>query len=183
MCKNLKKITDLCVSRDLSGCLMATLHANRSACLYNMHYYHQAIDDIDTALSLPYPEHLHHKVLERKARCHLAINDLKQAVDSFKRALTSLDKSDLNLPAKQKKESDFSIMIELMMKSSTCRVENNKIKHDSCLPMVPQLTNGTNEQYPSASNSVGFCESETEGRYAVANGNIQAGEENFRYFF
>lgn len=155
---------------------MATLHANRSACLYNMKLYHESVQDVSTSLSLPYPENLHHKVLERRARCFLALNDLKRAMENFKTALTSLDMAGLNVEAKQRKEHDFTIMISLMTKTLEKQGEHRREQRKSVLPAVPELTNGVNEQYPSASNSVGFCESENEGRFAIANGDIQAGE-------
>lgn len=157
--------------------MLSTLHANRSASLYNMNEYHHALNDISTALSLPYPDKLHHKVLERQAKCYLAINELKRAVHSFKQALTSLDKCDLNLPAKQKKESDFSTMIALLSKTLEKQGEQKKkLKAKPKLPAVPEVKSGRNKHFPSASDVVNFCESDVEGRYAVAGENIQAGK-------
>ena len=66
--------------------MLAFSLANRSACLFRMKFYLEAINDIQMALSLNYPRGSKHKLYERMARCHLA---LKQG-DKAKLALTIL---------------------------------------------------------------------------------------------
>lgn len=62
---------------------MSVALANRSAALYHMEDYDQALRDI--SLAMPnYPKYLSHKLYERKARCHLAKKDFEDALKAFK---------------------------------------------------------------------------------------------------
>lgn len=62
---------------------MSIVYANRSAALYHIEDYDQALRDI--SLAMPnYPKHLLHKLYERKARCHLAQKDFDEAMKAFK---------------------------------------------------------------------------------------------------
>ncbi len=62
---------------------MSIVYANRSAVLYHMEDYDQALRDI--SLAMPhYPKNLSHKLYERKARCHLAQKDFDDAIKAFK---------------------------------------------------------------------------------------------------
>lgn len=156
---------------------MSILHANRSACFYNADQHEAALDDIKTALLLPYPKHLHHKLHEREARCHMAFDNLLPAVEAFKRALVSLDDCQLESSVRMKKNSDFGIMIELLSKTLKSKnyKNNKKIKTISKLPPVPQLSKPVNHNYQSASNAVTFDSNQEMGRFAVAAEAIKAG--------
>lgn len=57
--------------------------ANRSAALYHLKLYDQALDDIELALPA-YPKRLLYKLTERKARCLLAKNELVASLQWFK---------------------------------------------------------------------------------------------------
>lgn len=134
------------------------------------------MDDIEQCLKLPYPENIQYKVLERRARCYLALNELKSAVDSFKIAMPALGKSNLEAPSRLKKESDFSVMVALL--SKTLKDGAPKKKGDNskiALPPVPKFQS-KNENYPSACTSVKIENKPDEGRFAVANCNIEPGE-------
>lgn len=163
---------------------MSVLHANRSACLYNLQEYEASLEDISSAFALPYPKNIHHKLYERRAKCHMAYHELEPALDSFRKALTSLDDSKLDTNAKMKKSNDFTIMIELLTKSITNKTNNmqkgkdKKKENTSKLPVVPQLSRESNKKYPSASNSVDFDSNPKEGRFAIAAERIEAGNVN-----
>lgn len=62
---------------------LAIIIANRSAALYHLQQYEFALMDIDIALSMNYPKELTFKVLDRKARCYLALKWNKEAILSF----------------------------------------------------------------------------------------------------
>lgn len=68
---------------NVEGEEMSIVYANRSAVLYRMEDFDQALRDI--SLAMPhYPKHLSHKLYERKARCHLAQKDFDDAMQAFK---------------------------------------------------------------------------------------------------
>lgn len=57
--------------------------ANRSAALYHMENYDQALLDIALA-EKGYPKHMLYKLKERCARCYLAKKDYEPALKSFR---------------------------------------------------------------------------------------------------
>lgn len=57
--------------------------ANRSAALYHLKQYEFALMDIEVALSMNYPKELSFKILDRKARCYLALKWNKEAILAF----------------------------------------------------------------------------------------------------
>lgn len=157
--------------------LLSTLYANRSAAYYFLNQYKNSLQDIELCLMLPYPEDLQYKVLERRARCHLALNNLKKAIDDFKSTMPSLLKSKLDSQNRQKKEYDISIMIALL--SKTLSEGAPKKKPDAAkdvLPPVPKLAGKKNQNYPAASDLIRIERNPTEGRYGVANSEIKTGE-------
>lgn len=166
------------MQKNILGDLLSILYANRSACMYNMQLFHDVLSDINMCLSYPYPENLQYKVQERRARSYLALDDLKNAISAFKLALTALDKASgkLDMAARQKKEADFCIMIDLLTKTLSKQGKKMTKGKDNKTPIIPILSKVKNENYPSASSAVAFTESVTEGRYAVANENINAGD-------
>lgn len=60
----------------------AILLANRSAALYHMEKYDDALQDIELAEAF-YPVEMLYKLKERSARCHLAKKNLERALKSF----------------------------------------------------------------------------------------------------
>ena len=64
--------------------MLAYSLGNRSACLFRMELYQEAIDDLQLALSLNYPNDARHKLYERLGRSYLAIEDLSRAKEAFK---------------------------------------------------------------------------------------------------
>lgn len=59
------------------------LLANRSAALYHMEKYEQAIQDMEFAEE-DYPKEMMHKIKERTARCYLAMKSYDKSLNSFK---------------------------------------------------------------------------------------------------
>ncbi|CAG2060348.1 unnamed protein product [Timema podura] len=153
-------------SRDLSVSV-----ANRSAALYHLKQYQPALDDIAFVSTLDYPLELSYKVLDRKARCLLAMNQLKDALEAFKATLKALDGAKLPDERRMKWQSDIQIMIAML-------VRNKELTNDPLPPSVtvlPHVSGGRNKHYESASAAVNVCRSEEMGRYAVAATDIKAG--------
>nr|CAD7438443.1 unnamed protein product [Timema bartmani] len=153
-------------SRDLSVSV-----ANRSAALYHLKQYQPALDDIAFVSTLDYPLELNYKVLDRKARCLLAMNQLKDALEAFKATLKALDGAKLPDERRMKWQSDIQIMIAMLAR-------NKELTNDPLPPSVtvlPHVSGGRNKHYESASAAVNVCRSEEMGRYAVAAIDIKAG--------
>ncbi|XP_061752749.1 SET and MYND domain-containing protein 4 [Nerophis ophidion] len=56
---------------------LALCYANRSAALYHLHHYQEALDDVEAAKRSGYPAHLLHKLEKRRSQCvaHLPSSD------------------------------------------------------------------------------------------------------------
>lgn len=132
---------------------------------------------MDLCLSLPYPKNLEYKVQDRRARCYLALNDLSHAVETFKKTMSALAESNLTMEIRLKKEADVAVMIALLTKTlSETKAQKKQQNAKSELPPVPNVSGSKNKKYPSASNLVHFTNAPGEGRFAVAEGNIEPGE-------
>lgn len=70
-------------------------------------------------LELPYPKELKYKVLDRKARCHLALNNHPAAMAEFRNTLQALDDSKLPTEKKLKMQTDIQIMLGIMARPKT----------------------------------------------------------------
>lgn len=62
---------------------VAVILANRSAALYHLKHYDQALRDLDLAIP-DYNKKMVYKLKERKAKCFLAKNEFAQALQYFK---------------------------------------------------------------------------------------------------
>ncbi|XP_063244730.1 SET and MYND domain-containing protein 4 isoform X5 [Bacillus rossius redtenbacheri] len=151
---------------------MAVAVANRSAALYHLQDYQQTLDDIRLALSLGYPLQLHYKVLERRARCLLATNQLNDALEAFKTTLTCLDAAaKLPLDKRMKTQKNIQIMIAILLKNKS--LENAPLPATS---RMPAPSRGVSPELPSASHAVAVEWSEQGGRFATATRDVAPGE-------
>ncbi|BES93949.1 set and mynd domain-containing protein [Nesidiocoris tenuis] len=148
---------------------LAVIRANRSAALYHLDEFRAAIMDIDVAFSLGYSKHLHHKALDRKARCQLGLKQNHSALQTFRETLRSLDDAKIPTESRQKKQVDIQIMLGLLTKNKAIdeKIEANENK--------ARIEGELNPRYKSASKAVSFSYSEAEGRFAQANSHIQSG--------
>lgn len=62
----------------------AIILANRSAALYHLERYIETLQDIKRSLDLKYPKEMSYKLLDRQARCYLALKQYPQAIHCFK---------------------------------------------------------------------------------------------------
>ena len=64
--------------------------ANRSLALVRLDKHQAALDDISLALEAGYPQENRHKLLERRAKCHLHLGQYREAEHSLQGGLASL---------------------------------------------------------------------------------------------
>lgn len=50
-----------------------------------------ALRDAEMAFENNYPKEMHHKLLERMGRCHLALCEYTKAKDNFEKAIKSIE--------------------------------------------------------------------------------------------
>lgn len=146
------------------------LRANRSAVLYELNEYELALNDIEKALKIGYPTDLLYKILDRKAKCLLALKQHQKAIKAFRETIIALDDAKISLERRQKWQKDIQIMLAVMAK--------NNVK-DERLPTksnVIKIKGKRNAVYTSASNLVDIKYNENAGRYAEASAEIPCGE-------
>ncbi|XP_044741757.1 SET and MYND domain-containing protein DDB_G0284059 [Chrysoperla carnea] len=159
---------------------VAIIRANRSAVLQHLKLYRLALIDIECALKMDYPKDMQYKLHERKARIYLALKKHADALDAFKRTISTLSDCKLPLERKQQLQMDAQIMVGMLSKDknvlnskqSDFNLDVKKVRSD----YLPELTAKCNTEYPNASELVKFEFNENLGRYAVANNDIQVGD-------
>ncbi|XP_019536792.2 SET and MYND domain-containing protein 4 [Aedes albopictus] len=142
----------------------AIILANRSAALYHLEKYDQALKDIQRAIDHNYPKDLMYKLTERKARCYLGKKDHVKALQCFKDTLPALDDCKLPLERRQKLERDAQIMIKLLPKNIEAEAKLAKAKKAN--PAEPK-----NPPHPEhyVEKGLYFDYSQEEGRFAKTN--------------
>ncbi|XP_058819600.1 SET and MYND domain-containing protein 4-like isoform X2 [Topomyia yanbarensis] len=92
--------------------------ANRSAALFHLNKFEEALKDIDLSIYLYYPNSMQYKLMERKARCYIALKDLPAALDFYRETCTALGDSNLcpemqkeMIIATKKKVEDLEVYI------------------------------------------------------------------------
>ena len=92
--------------------------ANRSAAFYRLNDHELTLQDVDLALNESYPAKLRYKVLDRRARCLLALHQYGEAREAFRATLLALDEaSDLDVEKRRKWQMDVQIMLKMMDKT------------------------------------------------------------------
>ena len=84
-------------SKEFSICL-----ANRSAVLFSLKWYKQALDDIQLALLSGYPDELAYKLYERQGKIRASFKDVDGACESYKLAVKYIEVA-TKLPEDKKK--------------------------------------------------------------------------------
>merc|ERR1712156_861302 len=155
-------------SKDLAIAL-----ANRSAVLFSLKAYHLSLDDIKLAFDSGYPEELHFKLLERKAKILYFFKQFIDARDTYKQLLKSLDVAKVDANKKLKIQKETQNAIKMFDKAPSVYNDPNVIMHvQTDLPKLPDK----NKKYPALSNAVCFQYEPGRGRFAIAQRYIKVGE-------
>lgn len=93
--------------------------ANRSAVLFSLKAYHLSLDDIKLAFESGYPEELHFKLLERKAKILFFFKQFLDARDAYKQLLKSLDYAKVDAAKKIKIQKDCQTALKHFDKGHT----------------------------------------------------------------
>lgn len=166
--------------------LMAYAYANRSAALYRKQLYKECLMDINTALSLGYPEEKSRKLKERGDKALAEIvksmghenggaNTSENPFDSSAKDTETSRK----FPLIKSVRSDTEIKEQI--EDGTSLLEKPKYLIDDG---PPQLIYGPSKEAPSASDGVQISFSEKFGRHLIATkefrpGDVMAVEEPF----
>lgn len=139
---------------------MAISYANRSAIFFSVDRSEECLKDIETALSLNYPESLKPKLLFRKGACYA-----KLANESLMDSKSWLKAVPLNDNSRQ--------TMKKYLRNCPSVKERPVILDES--NVIPELKSPS-PKYPCASDAVQVRYSKTSGRHVVATRDIEIGE-------
>ncbi|XP_055641050.1 SET and MYND domain-containing protein DDB_G0273589-like isoform X2 [Toxorhynchites rutilus septentrionalis] len=134
----------------------AIVLANRSAVLFHLKKYDQAVLDMDLSIELNYPQDMMYKLMERKARCYLGNKDPLKALKYYRECFEALSSSKLkgeNL-LKWTKRID-KIICDLELHIATVKKYLEPVKSRTVRKFVPHFD-----------KSLYFDCTEEEGRFA-----------------
>ncbi|XP_066591928.1 SET and MYND domain-containing protein 4-like [Prorops nasuta] len=159
---------------------LGVMLANRSASLYHLGRYEDALQDADEALKIGYPKELQYKLEERRAKCHLALQNDLEAIEAFRATLKSLDWAKVASDKRAKLEVDVRSMLVVMEKGmqlkskKKAQIPPKKVieTKENKLPKISQ----PNPMYPNSSDAIEIRISNEAGRYGVATRDIIPGE-------
>lgn len=141
--------------------------ANRSAALFHLQKFDEALSDISRSINLGYPKELCYKLHERSAQCYLAKKIYKKASEAFKKTITALDDSKLTIDKRAQIEKNAIIMIKLLEKENKTKKQSD----NKCIEVTPS---------EFITDSIAIDSNEEEGRHAKALKDIQIGEDILR---
>lgn len=154
------------------GELLALGFANRSAALFHLERFPEALDDIHMALSEGYPSKLLYKLFDRQALCLLKLGEVSKARESLQQLLLALDESSMESDKLDSwRESTITRIDQIAGKEDFTLITKSK----SCEKTLPPLPS-SNPRFPSASGAVEVRYTEDLGRHAVATAPVSTGE-------
>jgi len=163
------------VGKDGKSRELAMILANRSAVLFSLKAFDLALDDIELAFQMGYPDDLAYKLYDRRAKSLLPFKRMKEAEAAYKQALQFLDKA-----KKLDKDKKLQVQKDIMQALNFFKNAPTSMKNEPELdvhpkPDVPTIPK-TNPLYPVMSDAVNFKYEEDRGRFAVASRDITVGE-------
>ncbi|XP_049885417.1 SET and MYND domain-containing protein 4-like [Pectinophora gossypiella] len=152
--------------------------ANRSAALLRMKRFKECLTDVALAIDSNYPTEQRHKLLLRRADCHIELGERQNAQDALREATDYA--ATLNLSAAH--SAEFERHIKLLEKKLEVVVETVDEDEDE----LPPCHNGENPEFQAASNAIELRRSESAGRYvatkeAVRRGDVLFSEEPYAW--
>lgn len=156
--------------------LYAICLANRSAALYHLKDYRHCVKDIDEALEHHYPRELKHKLYKRKARLLSHMKQHEDAREAYRQALKWLDWAKMERDKRIEHQNDIQKWLKLYEAGKGAKNFELDDEPTEKLPLIPEVTNGRNEKYPSLSKKVDVRCDNQQGRYVVAVEDIEPGD-------
>lgn len=154
---------------------LAILLANRSAVLFSLKAFPLALDDIELAFEMGYPDDLAFKLYDRRAKCLLPFKRMAEAEAAYKLALQYLDKAK-KLPEEKKKKTQKDILQALnFFKNAPESMRRDEAMDIHLEPELPDMPH-KNPLYPVMSDAVTFKYEDARGRFAIASRDIIVGE-------
>jgi len=157
--------SDVATEEGRKDCSLAL--ANRSAVWLAQKKHEECVDDINAAIYFKYPENMLYKLVDRKAKCQVALGQVDDARISYNRVILLLTQSNLE-PAKQdvwKKD----ITAELEKLKTAVNKPQEKKRPESFIKSV-------NKNVPQLSDAVEVTYNPLVGRHCTASRDIEAGE-------
>ncbi|XP_063587431.1 SET and MYND domain-containing protein 4-like [Penaeus indicus] len=166
---------------DEEKCALSLGYANRSAILLELKQYSLCLRDLGLALRLGYPKCLRYKLVSRWAKCLIALDREREAVQLLNAALEALG----TLP--YDKLTLASAKASLLMVRQTCKKFGSSQKSSPSFSLdalatakekefkVPSLKN-INRSAPALSSAVKVAYSRAKGRHLLATRDIKPGE-------
>ena len=149
--------------------------ANRSAVLFSLKWYKQALDDIQLALLSGYPDELAYKLYERQGKIKAFFKDVDGACESYKLAIKYIEVAN-KLNNDKKKIMKQELQKSLKFFQDTPKSVRDDLKKAQTASKVPTLeVEERNPLYPAMSTAVSFKYEAGRGRYAVATRDIKVG--------
>jgi len=153
--------------------------ANRSACFYYLGDMLNAIQDIESALGLNYPDQLKFKLWERKAKALVHLGQFEKARLSVISGKKNLEANKEKIEEKKIKSAMKSLkeIMEVVVKKGQLKSEGIIFEDDACpVPEPMKLTGGSHKKLRNLSNSLKIEYESSVGRHVKAAKPIRAGD-------
>ena len=173
----LKYSTAVCQAdpADKSSCELSLALANRSAALQRLKQFSKGVEDIDRSLKNGYPLDKQFKLLERKGQMLSELQRFHEARDCLNKAKKLVHNSALNETKIEKFISDMDKLLK-KIENKTDTALGTQDSDESKNHSILEIRN-PHPKYQSLDASVDIKYTKDQGRFAVANTDIPAGEE------
>ena len=158
-----------------SSCELSLALANRSAALQRLKQFTRGVEDVDRSLKNGYPLDKQFKLLERKGQMLSELQRFDEARNCFNKAKKLVHNSALNETKIEKFISDMDKLLKKIENKSdkaSLTQESDKRKNHSILEI-----RNPHPKYQSLDAAVEIKYTKDQGRFAVANIDIPAGEQ------
>lgn len=151
--------------------------ANRSACLYYLGDMSHAIQDIELALNLGYPDQLRYKLWERKAKSFVHLGQYDKAKLSLISAKKNLEANKDKFEEKKFKQATKSLkeLLAVVVERSSIKDEVIQVEEGQ-IPDQPKLTKGCHKKLRNISSLLKVEHNDEVGRHVMAVKPVKAGD-------
>ncbi|XP_075166218.1 SET and MYND domain containing, class 4, member 3 isoform X1 [Haematobia irritans] len=155
----------------------AIVLANRSAALYHLDKYDEAMIDIKRSMDYGYPKDLIYKLYERLARCYMAKKDYPNTIKYFKTMITAMDDATSLAAARKSQLNTVAMTMIKMLERDPRTTKQMEIRKKKGLTGDEMPCLAIADEMEFISPDVRFDENRMEGRFARAAADIKVGEE------